>query len=164
MQLLKLIALCMCLSAVPFGAYAQGAQIAFGDTRQNTSLPVEITADNLAVSQADNTAIWTGNVVIGQGEMRLSAPKVLVVYLEDQSGIEQLQASGGVTLVSGEDAAEASSADYNIETGLIEMQGDVLLVQGQNALTADRMFVDTRAGTAQMSGRVKTVLQPDSEN
>ena len=145
-------------------ALAQGAQIAFGDTEQNANLPVEVTADNLSVNQADNTAVFTGNVLIGQGEMRLSAPRVLVVYLEDQSGIERMQASGGVTLVSGEDAAEAQTAEYNIETGLIEMQGDVLLVQGVNALTADRMFVDTKAGTARMSGRVKTVLQPESND
>lgn len=164
MRLLSSIALLLCFQSLPAAVAAQGAQVAFGNTQQNSSLPVEVTADNLAVNQNDNTAVFTGNVLIGQGEMRLSAPRVLVVYLQDQSGIERLQASGGVTLVSGEDAAEAKQADYNIETGLIEMRGDVLLVQGANALTADRMFVDTRAGTAKMSGRVKTVLQPESAN
>ena len=161
MRLLSQIALLLCVTCAPLAASAQGAQVAFGNTEQNANLPVEVTADNLAVNQADNTAVFTGNVLIGQGEMRLSAPRVLVVYLQDQTGIERLQASGGVTLVSGEDAAEAAKADYNIETGLIEMQGDVLLVQGPNALTADRMYVDTKAGTARMSGRVKTVLQPE---
>ncbi len=164
MRLLNPIALSLCLLSIPAAALAQGAQIAFGNTEQNTDLPVEVTADNLAVNQNDGTAVFTGNVLIGQGEMRLSAPRVLVVYLQDQSGIERLQASGGVTLVSGEDAAEASNADYNIESGLIEMKGDVLLVQGRNALTADKMFVDTKAGTARMSGRVKTVLQPEQDN
>ena len=164
MRLLILIALSLCLLSAPVASVAQGAQIAFGNTEQNSSLPVEVASDNLAVSQSDGTAVFTGNVLIGQGEMRLSAPRVLVVYLEDKSGIEQLQASGGVTLVSGEDAAEASKASYNIETGLIEMQGNVLLVQGINALTADKMFVDTKAGTARMSGRVKTVLQPEGAN
>jgi len=161
--LLSRLAVCLSLLlGLPGLALAQSAQVAFGNTQQDSNLPVEVSADNLAVNQNDGTAVFTGNVLIGQGEMRLSAPRVLVVYLEDQSGIEQLKASGGVTLVSGDDAAEASNADYNIETGLIEMQGDVLLVQGPNALTADRMFVDTKAGTARMSGRVKTVLQPEN--
>lgn len=146
-------------SAMPVAG--QGAQIAFGNTEQNSALPVEVTADNLDVNQDDGTALFTGNVLIGQGEMRLSAPRVLVIYKQDESGIEALQATGGVTLVSGEDAAEASKADYNIDSGLIEMQGDVLLVQGVNALTGDRMFVDTRAGTARVTGRVKTILQPE---
>ena len=141
---------------------AQGAQIAFGDTAQDSRLPVEVTADNLDVNQDNGTAVFSGNVLIGQGEMRLSAPRVLVVYKSDQSGIEKLEATGGVTLVSGEDAAEAQRADYNIDTGMIEMQGSVLLVQGVNALTGDKMFVDTRSGTARVSGRVKTILQPEN--
>jgi lipopolysaccharide export system protein LptA len=147
----------------PLHLSAQGAQVAFGNTRQDSNLPVEVTADNLNVNQADGTAIFTGGVLIGQGEMRLSAPRVLVVYNEDQSRIQRLEATGGVTLVSGKDAAEAQQADYNMDNGVIEMQGDVLLVQGPQALTGDRMFVDTRAGTARVSGRVKTILQP-SEN
>lgn len=155
------IAFVIALLGTPGFAVAQGAQIAFGDTQQDASAPVEVTADDLSINQSDGTAVFTGNVLIGQGEMRLSAPRVLVVYLQDQSGISRLEATGGVTLVSGEDAAEASEADYNIETGLIELEGDVLLVQGPNALTAEKMFVDTRAGTARMSGRVKTVLQPE---
>ncbi len=148
------------LSFLPVVSMAQGAQVAFGSAQQDSSLPVEVTADNLNVNQNDGTAVFTGNVLIGQGQMRLSAPRVLVVYLEDQSGIESLEATGGVILVSGEDAAESARADYNITTGLIEMQGDVLLVQGTSALTGDKMFVDTKAGTARVTGRVKTVLQP----
>jgi lipopolysaccharide export system protein LptA len=153
-------AIALCLLALPMQVLAQGAQVAFGQSQQDSTLPVEVTSDNLTVNQNDGTAVFTGNVRLGQGQMRLSAPRVLVVYLQDQSGIQRLQATGGVTLVSGEDAAEAGVANYNIETGLIELEGNVLLVQGASALTADRMFVDTRAGTARMSGRVKTVLQP----
>ena len=148
------------VTVLPVPVMAQGAQVAFGETQQNSNLPVEVTADNLNVNQADGTAIFTGNVLIGQGEMRLSAPRVLVVYNEDQSRIKRLEATGGVTLVSGVDAAEAQQADYNMDDGVIEMQGDVLLVQGPQALTGDRMYVDTRAGTARVSGRVKTILQP----
>jgi len=148
------------LCCLPALAGAQGAPVAFGQVQSDRALPVEVTADNLSVNQADNTALFTGSVVIAQGGMRLSAPRVRVVYLADQSGIESLQATGGVTLVSGEDAAEAARADYNITTGMIELRGDVLLVQGDNAITGETVLVDTGAGTARVSGRVKTVLQP----
>lgn len=144
-------------------AQAQGMQVAFGSAPQDSGLPVEVTSQNLDVNQTDGTAVFTGDVLVGQGEMRLAAPRVLVVYLEDRSGIARLEASGGVTLVSGEDAAEARDADYNVQSGLIEMSGDVLLVQGPSALTADTMTVDTVAGTARMNGSVKTVLQPEKK-
>ncbi|WP_300549520.1 lipopolysaccharide transport periplasmic protein LptA [Roseovarius sp.] len=150
------------LVCLPIVSMAQGAQVAFGSSQQDRNLPVEVTADNLNVNQNDGTATFTGNVVIGQGEMRLTAPRVLVVYLAGQTGIESLEATGGVTLVSGPDAAEGERADYNITTGIIEMHGDVLLVQGDNAITGETLFVDTNAGTARVSGRVKTVLQPQA--
>lgn len=144
---------------VAFSAIAQGTSVGFGAIQQDTDAPVEVTADNLSVDQNTGTATFTGNVVIGQGEMRLSAPKVRVKYNETQSGIERLVASGGVTLVSGPDAAESQDADYDVAAGVIVMTGDVLLTQGLSALTSERMTVNLDDGTARMTGKVKTILQ-----
>jgi lipopolysaccharide export system protein LptA len=148
------------LGSVP--AFAQGTNVAFGTIRQDTTAPVEVTADNLAVDQATGKAVFEGNVLIGQGELRLSAQRVEVVYRSNSAGIASLEATGGVTLVSGADAAEASRADYNIDSGTIVMTGDVLLTQGPSVLTAQKMTVDLENGTARMSGRVKTILQTGS--
>ena len=68
-----------------------------------------------------------------------------------------------MTLVTGADAAESERADYNIDSGEIEMSGNVLLTQGSSALTAEKMFVNLRDGTARMSGRVKTILQTGND-
>lgn len=140
-------------------AVAQGANLTFGGMQADTSAPVEVTADNLSVDQNANTATFEGNVVIGQGEMRLSAGRVLVVYAEDRSRIRRLEARGGVTLVNGAEAAEAERADYNIDDGTVVMTGNVLLTQGASALSAERMVVNLETGQAQMTGRVKTILQ-----
>ncbi|WP_152612994.1 lipopolysaccharide transport periplasmic protein LptA [Tateyamaria sp. ANG-S1] len=143
--------------------YAQGTQVAFGAIQQDTSAPVEVSADELNVDQETGAAVFTGNVVIGQGEMRLSAPRVLVIYRDNQAGIERMEATGGVTLVSGPDAAESQRADYSIDTGLIVMTGDVLLTQGQSAIASERMTVNLEDGTARMQGSVKTILQTGSD-
>jgi lipopolysaccharide export system protein LptA len=140
-------------------AQAQGTSVAFGTVQQDTSLPVEVSADSLSVSQNDGSALFTGNVVIGQGEMRLSAPRVLVYYTQNQSGVERLEATGGVTLVNGDQAAEADTAEYEVNRGTIRMLGNVLLTQGANTLVSDSMDVDLEAGTALMNGRVRTVFQ-----
>ncbi len=150
------------LNALP--AAAQGTNVAFGTIQQDTGLPVEVTSDNLAVDQATGTAVFTGNVLIGQGEMRLSAPRVLVVYDQTKSAIASLEATGGVTLVSGPDAAEAERADYSISEGTIVMTGNVLLDQGLNVLSADKMTVQLETGTAQMAGRVRTIIQTGGDN
>lgn len=161
---LRFLLLPLFLAVQTLPANAQGANVAFGTIRQDTGLPVEVTADNLSVDQSTGTAIFTGNVLIGQGEMRLSAARVLVVYRAENKGIARLEATGGVTLVSGPDAAESERADYNIDDGTIVMSGNVLLAQGASALSADKMSVRLSDGTAQMSGRVKTILQTGGNN
>lgn len=144
-------------------ALAQGTQVTFGGTKQDTSQPVEVSADALSVNQDDGSALYTGNVVIGQGDMRMAAPRVLVIYSEDNRRIDRMEATGGVTLVNGEEAAEAQRADYHVNDGNIVMSGNVLMTQGANALAADRMTVNLDDGTAQMSGRVRTIFQPKEE-
>ncbi|MCC1491294.1 lipopolysaccharide transport periplasmic protein LptA [Cognatishimia sp. F0-27] len=146
------------VAVIPLCAVAQGAQVAFGSMQQDTDAPVEVTADSLSVDQGNGRAIYAGNVIIAQGDMRLAAPRVVVIYTEGGGRIDRLEATGGVTLVSGEEAAEAARADYDIERGTVTMSGNVLLTQGGNALTAESMIVNLDDGTAQMSGRVRTVL------
>lgn len=159
MTYLRTLVFALLAGFLPAVAVAQGAQVAFGVVQQNAGLPVEVTADNLAVDQETGEAIFTGNVVIGQGEMRLSADRVLVVYRQDPNGVERIEATGNVVLVSGTDAAESQKADYNVDDGTIVMTGSVLLAQGPSALSADRMTVQLESGTAQMSGSVRTILQ-----
>lgn len=160
--MIRLISILFFSLVLPLSAHAQGAQVAFGGN-QDSSAPVEVTADALSVNQKDGTALYTGNVVIVQGEMRLAAPRVLVVYSETAKKIDRLEASGGVTMVSGDEAAEADRADYSLEIGQVVMTGNVLLTQGNNALTSEKMTVDLEEGTAQLTGRVRTVLNQDGQ-
>jgi lipopolysaccharide export system protein LptA len=142
-------------------ASAQTTNVAFGAMKADTSLPVEVTADSLDVNQEDGSAEFRGNVQVGQGQMRLSAARVLVIYDETRRQIQRMEAVGNVVLVNGPDAAEAQRADYSIDTGVIVMTGDVLLTQGANAMASDKMTVNLTTGTAQMNGRVRTILNPD---
>lgn len=150
-------------AALPALASAQGAQVAFGGVRQDPSLPVEITADSLTVNQTDGIAVFEGNVLAVQGAMRLAAARVEVAYSEGGTGIETLRATGGVTLVSAQDAAEAAEALYTIATGDMVMTGNVLLTQGQNAISGQRLVLDLEEGTGQMEGRVQTVFTPGAQ-
>lgn len=167
MSLLKPLRHCVLTGALLLAgmglAQAQGMSVGFGGLRQNTSAPVEVTADQLSVDQAAGGATFEGNVVVVQGEMRLSAGKVEVVYGADGQGIKSLQASGGVTLATASDAAESQSASYEIATGALVMTGSVLLTQGASAIAGERLTADLRTGTGRMEGRVKTTFQPGTK-
>ena len=139
---------------------AQEAKIAFGGLAQDTSLPVEVQADTLSVNNADGTAVFEGNVLVGQGEMRLAAAKVAVEYDKDGKSIARLHATGGVTIANLADAAEAKEALYTIDSGVIVLTGDVLLTQGASALSGQKLTIQLKDGTGVMEGRVSTVFVP----
>ena len=152
------------LLAAPAPALAQQAAIDFGGLAQDTSLPVEVAADNLEVNQADGTAVFTGNVLVTQGEMKLSADRIQVVYATEGEGrIQTLNANGGVTLVNGAEAAEAAEAVYDIDSGNVVMTGDVMLTQGQTALSGNRLVIDLTSGTGRMEGRVRTIFETSGQ-
>lgn len=158
MNIFQPLTLCIALLGMT-PLLAQGTNLTFGTITQDTTAPVEVTSDELSVDQETGRAVFVGNVIVGQGELRLAAQKVTVIYREESAGIERMIATGNVTLVSSLDAAEAERADYTIDSGKIIMTGNVLLTQGLSAIASDKMVIYLKDGTANMTGRVKTILQ-----
>ena len=143
-------------------AASQSANIAVGTGAFDASLPVEVTADELSVDQSNGKAVFDGNVLIVQGEVRLSAGTVTIEYAEEGSAnaISRLLASGGVTFVTASDAAEARDAVYSVSDGTVTLSGNVLLTQGANAIAGDKLVVNLSDGNGRMEGRVRTVITP----
>ena len=158
---IRLAALALGVAVLAPAAYGQGATVAFGGIKSDTSQPVEVTADQLAVNQTDGTATFTGNVVVIQGDLRLGATTVRVEYAtDDRTRVERIVASGGVTLVSAAEAAEAKDAVYTVANGQVVMTGDVLLTQNGGTIAGQKLSVDLKTGTGQMDGRVRTIISP----
>ncbi len=156
---LRSFALAFGLALLAGGAAAQ-QKIAFGDLNQDTTLPVQVSADQLAVNNADGSAVFSGNVVVTQGEMKLAASEVKVTYGTEQNDIKELVASGGVTVTNLGDAAEAQEAVYTIDSGVIVLSGDVLLTQGPSAMAGQKLTINLKDGTGVMDGRVTTTFVP----
>ena len=153
--------LLLAVTMIPVASLAQGFKVGFGNMQQDSSLPVEVTADSLSVNQTDGSAVFSGNVKIIQGDMRMTADQVNVHYHTETRGIAKLVATGDVLLAQGGDVAEAQMAEYSIDDGAVRMSGDVMVLQETNTITADEMVVDLRNNSAQMSGRVKTILRSE---
>lgn len=140
----------------------QGTSIAFGSRKQNTDAPIDVTSARLEVDENTNTALFTGDVVVVQDQMTIYAPRVLVFYNEDQDEISHMEATGGVTMIQGEEAAEGERADYDVINDTIVMTGDVLVTQKLSAIASEKMTVKLETGTALMVGRVRTLLRTKS--
>lgn len=160
MSILRAAAVALALVLPTATAHAQSASIAFGERNHDPNQPIEVSSDSLTVNQDDGSAVFEGNVVVVQGDLRLSAGEIRIEYSEGEPRvIDQLVASGGVTLVRGAEAAEAAEAVYSIDGQSVVMTGDVLLTQGQSAISGDRLVVDLRNGTGVVEGRVRTILR-----
>lgn len=151
-------ALAVALMTLTPPAAAQG--IDFNGLQHDSTQPIEITAERLEVSQTDGTALFSGEVLVVQGEARMTAGSLRVTYATDSRRIDRMEATGGVTFVTPTDAAEAQGAVYAVPAGELVMTGEVLLTQGRSAIAGDRLVVDLDAGTGRVEGRVRTVLQP----
>ncbi|MGF1503053.1 MAG: lipopolysaccharide transport periplasmic protein LptA [Paracoccaceae bacterium] len=153
----------------------------FGGFKHDNKAPIEITSDALEVRQSEQLAIFSGQVVAGQGTLRLTADRVVVRYDEDQTdsetgAIQNLSAEGNVFLSNGAETAQGSRAEYDVVEGMMFMTGQVLLTQGRNAVAGDRLRINMNTGVAQMvgnrtaegapqaggQGRVRSVFVPSS--
>lgn len=157
--MLRQIAFFVSVFLATAGLVSAQTNIDLGGMSVDTSAAIEVTADSLSVDQTTGRAVFDGSVLIDQGELRLTADRVEVLYGADRSQIARLMASGGVTFVTATEAAEAQEADYDIATGLLILEGEVLLTQGPSAISAGKMTINVTDGTAIMDGRVRTVLQ-----
>lgn len=157
------------LAGITLPAAGQDSDGPFGGFKHDSTSPIEITADSLEVRQADEIAIFSGNVVAGQDTLRLTADRVEVSYDEqaedsETGAIRLLVAEGDVFLSNGSETAQGKTARYDVEAGTITMTGDVTLTQGRNVIAGDQLTIDLESGRGRVEGRVKTIFVPQERS
>lgn len=138
--------------------------IALDGFSADATAPVEIASESLTVNRDTGSAVFTGDVVIAQGTIRLSADSVEVIYVEASGDISRLLAEGHVIFVTDTDAAQSDRAEYNLVDRQLVMTGNVLLTQGASTIASERMIVNLDTGEAQLDGRVRTTLTQQDKN
>ncbi|MFQ5567068.1 MAG: lipopolysaccharide transport periplasmic protein LptA [Paracoccaceae bacterium] len=170
-QLIALAAATAAMAALgPAAAQDQGP---FGGLKHDTSAPIEVVSDALEVRQAENLAIFTGEVVAAQGTLRVTADKLAVTYASvdenaDTGAIQHMRADGNVFVSNGAETAQGAWAEYDVAKGMMHMGGNVVLTQGDNAISGDSLVIDLNTGVGRVEsaggGRVKSVFTPAPES
>ena len=119
----------------------------------DTDAPVDVAADRIEVQDRADRAIFSGNVDVRQGALRLSSSRLTVAY-SSTGGIEirRLEASGGVTLRSPSETARSEFAIYDLDERLVTMIGGVTLTRGASRVEGGRLVLDLDTGRAVMDG------------
>lgn len=119
----------------------------------NSNAPVDVAADRIEVQDRADRAIFSGNVVVRQGELTLTAARLTVAY-SSGGGVElrRIDATGGVSVRSPSETARGDVGIYDLERRIITLIGDVSLVQKDAKVNGGRLTIDLDSGRAVMDG------------
>ena len=175
---LRLMLRCATLLAACAVAAPASAQLARGDT----DAPIDLTADELEVVNAQCLAIWRGSAEALQADSRLRAD-ILRIYNKQGpakaggngpscGAVDRIEAQGGVYYVTPTQKIRGDLAIYTKIDDTLVVTGDVVAIQGKNVLRGTRMVIHTKTGQAQMQtdvkgrnkpGRVRGVFYPNDK-
>jgi lipopolysaccharide export system protein LptA len=159
---------------------ALAASPAAAQLAQNSDGPVDMTADQLEVVNAQCLSIWRGSAEALQGEARLRADVIKTFFTPAAAAkpgatsncgpLQRIEAEGSVYYVTPTQKVRGDAGVYEAGSETITMTGDVVAAQGKNVLRGQRMVINTRTGEAQVftnvkgrnqPGRVRGVFYPD---
>lgn len=163
-------------TALILGGMAGGAAYA-----QDSSTPVDVSANNQETINSKCVTIFTGNVEILQNRSRLRAEKV-TIYSAKKPGAtadgantcgaaQRMEAEGGVYMVSDQQTARGDRAVYTFDNNIAIVTGDVVLVKGKDVARGDKLTVNTKTNDAKLESngagksprRVRAVFYQDDK-
>ena len=119
----------------------------------NSNAPVNYAANRIELQDRQDRVVLSGNVVIDQANLRLTAARTIVDYSDAGSlSIQRISATGGVTVTRGNESARGNVAVYDFNRRIITMTGNVRLRRGSDTLNGGRLTIDLRTGLSSIDG------------
>jgi lipopolysaccharide export system protein LptA len=155
-------------------AHAQSVTGAFKDFSGHSKAPVKIEADRLEVRESDHDAIFTGKVVVVQGQSTLRAKKLTIEYVEPakpaepaKSGTPAAAAASAAAKKGADDATPVTAAAATQPKGpaarlpttsrdirRLIADGNVIVTSGDQRATGNHGVFDMRSNTVTLTGNV----------
>lgn len=145
----RLLPLLLLAAIGPAAAFGQVSSLKGHDS----DAPVDVAADRIEVQDRADRAIFSGNVVVRQGQLTLTAPRLTVAY-SSGGGVQlrRIDATGGVTVRSPSETARGDVGIYDTQARIITLIGGVSLVQKDAKVNGGRLTIDLDSGRAVMDG------------
>ena len=119
----------------------------------NSNAPVNYAANRIELQDRQDRVVLSGNVVIDQANLRMTAARTIVDYSDAGSlSIQRISATGGVTVTRGNESARGNVAVYDFNRRIITMTGNVRLQRGSDTLNGGRLTIDLRSGLSSIDG------------
>ncbi|RJY10303.1 LptA/OstA family protein [Aurantiacibacter aquimixticola] len=137
------------LTALGFGSLAGAQDIAGVSSNQ----PVSWAADSGQLQDRQNRVVLSGNVVIEQGDLRLTAQRTTIAYSDAGTlRIQRIDATGGVVVTRGSERVRGDAAVYDFNRRVIVLSGGVAINRGTDRLDGGRLVIDLNSGVTSVDG------------
>ncbi len=153
------------VAAAALIAVAASAQQAnFGKGMLNPDVPIDVSADNFVADANAKTGVYTGNVVIHQGEMKMRANTVRAQFVENKPN--KIVATGKVVIDAPSGVATGDNGIYEVNPRIITLTGNVVLTKDKNVMRGQQLVVNLITGLATLdggqgkTGRVQAMFSP----
>ena len=119
----------------------------------NSNQPVNYAADRIELQDRQKRVVLSGNVVITQGDLRLTAGRTTVSYTDAGTlRIQRIDATGGVVVTRGNERAQGNAGIYDFNRRVIILSGGVALRRGGDTLNGGRLTIDLNSGLSTVDG------------
>jgi lipopolysaccharide export system protein LptA len=155
-----------CAAAILYAVPAS-AQQSLGLGKHDANAPIEVSADSFLADVNAKTGIYSGNVIVKQGDFKLRADKVRVAVADGKP--EKIFATGNVVLNAPSGTAQGDSGVYDVRPRLVTLNGHVVLAKEKNVMRGSTLTVNLATGIAQLGaagskgGRVQGLFSPPSQ-
>lgn len=168
-------------------AFAQqknkGAGAPFAGFGSSSKEPIKIDSNRLEVFDKENRAVYSGDVVVVQGQTTVRSSTMTVHYISNkgsgggstsaaggagQNSIRKIDFDGPVSVTSGTQAATGKFMTYDAQAETVTLTGNVIISDCDNVQRGERAVYDVKTGRATVDagakGRVQGVFTPGSED
>lgn len=173
-------------------AVAQGRNVpnALQGFATNRDQPIRIDANSLEVRDLQKQAVFTGNVVVQQGDTTLRCKELVVFYDGNVGGksgdgkegaaangaalasgspinssaVRRLEINGSVVVTTKEQTATGDQGIFETKANTITLTGNpVVLTSGPNVIRGKQLTVDLTSGVSRFEGgRIESLIVPNS--
>jgi lipopolysaccharide export system protein LptA len=158
---------------------AQGPTLLPGSSSHE---PINIAADKLDYFDKQQKAVYTGNVVAIQGETRLNATELTILFDKKSgdpkpeakpaagpgganSSMRRMEGKGPIAITNKDQVGTGDSLVFDKPENKFYLIGNVALSQGENVTRGDKLVYDLNTGQAVVSskGRVHSLIVPGDQ-
>jgi len=131
-----------------FAARAQDTGLPFAGTGHDANKPIAVSADSFIADLKNEKGVYSGNVVVTQGELKLRANEVHV--LAPGGKPQRLEARGNVVFASPSGNAQSDIGVYDVPSRIVTLSGHVVLTKDQNVMRGQALEIKLASGEAKL--------------